>query len=109
MTDNIALPTSAVAIAFDYSAVEPTLAAILRKQTERIRSRLRKHTADIIETGRCVGEVDRSLVPLRQSLDPRIFLRQPLLHQRLVPFPGAMQRLLAGDAELRQKPRSRCQ
>src|SRR3984893_17675633 len=56
---------------------------------------------------RGVTEVDCGLLPLRQSSDPRIILLQPLLHQRLVPFQRAMQRLLAGDAELRQQPSDR--
>src|ERR1700730_17563682 len=56
---------------------------------------------------RGVTEGDCGLLPLRQSSDPRIILLQPLLHQRLVPFQRAMQRLLAGDAELRQQPSDR--
>src|SRR5258708_28959821 len=58
---------------------------------------------------RGVAEVDLSLFPLRQSFDPREFLLEPLLHQSFVPFQRTMQRLLAGDAELRQKPPDRNQ
>src|SRR5712671_2145870 len=58
---------------------------------------------------RGVAEVDLSLFPLRQSFDPREFSLKPLLHQSLVPFQRTMQRLLAGDAELRQKPPDRNQ
>src|SRR5215472_4593724 len=52
---------------------------------------------------RGIAEVDLSLFPLRQSFDPRKFLLEPLLHQRLVLFQRTMQRLLAGDAELSEK------
>ena len=52
---------------------------------------------------RGVAEVDLSLFPLRQSLDPRECLLEPLLHQRLVPFQRTMQRPLAGDAELSEQ------
>src|SRR5215467_3947040 len=52
---------------------------------------------------RGVAEVDLRLFPLRQSFDPREFLLEPLLHQRLVLFQRTMQRLLAGDAELSEK------
>src|SRR5712671_4104424 len=58
---------------------------------------------------RGVGEVDIGFFPMRQSLDPREFLLEPLLHQRLVPFQRTMQRLLASDAELGQKPSDRDQ
>src|SRR6266852_2897517 len=58
---------------------------------------------------RGVAEVDLSLFPLRQSFDPREFALEPLLHQRLVPLQCTMQRLLAGDAELGQKPPDRDQ
>src|SRR5258707_9908952 len=58
---------------------------------------------------RGVAEVDLSLFPLRQSFDPREFLLEPLLHQSFVPFQRTMQRLLAGDAELGQKPPDRHQ
>jgi hypothetical protein len=35
---------------------------------------------------RGVAEVDIGLFPLRHSLDLRVFLLEPLLHQRLVAF-----------------------
>ena len=53
---------------------------------------------------RCVAEIDFSFLPLRQDLDLRVLFLQPLLDKRLVALQGAMQRLLAGDAELGQKP-----
>src|SRR6266478_7484399 len=56
---------------------------------------------------RGVAEVNLSLFPLRQSFDPWEFLLEPLLHQSFVPFQRTMQRLLAGDAELSQKPPDR--
>src|SRR5258708_24468291 len=58
---------------------------------------------------RGVAEVNLSLFPLRQSFDPWEFLLEPLLHQSFVPFQRTMQRLLAGDAELSQKPPDRHQ
>src|SRR6516164_3912168 len=58
---------------------------------------------------RGVAEVDLSLFPLRQSLDPRECLLEPLLHQRLVPFQRTMQRPLAGDAELSEQSPDRDQ
>ena len=58
---------------------------------------------------RGVAEVNLGVFPLRQRSDPRIFPLQPLLHQRFVAFQRALQRLLAGDAELRQKPSHRDQ
>src|SRR6266849_7471227 len=58
---------------------------------------------------RGVAEVDRGLLPLRKRSDPRIVPLEPLLHQRLVAFQRAMQRPLASDAELRQKPSDRDQ
>lgn len=45
-----------------------------------------------------------SEVLLRQCLDLQVFSLQPLLDQRPVAFDRAMQRLLAGDAQLRQQP-----
>src|SRR6266404_1229160 len=45
--------------------------------------------------------------PLRLGLDPRIFLLEPLLYQSLVALLRTVQRLLAGDPELRQKPANR--
>ena len=41
---------------------------------------------------------------LRQGLDLRVLFLQPLLDQGLVALQGAMQRPLAGNAELSQKP-----
>src|SRR6266849_935224 len=58
---------------------------------------------------RGVAEVDIGFFPMRQSFDPREFLLEPLLHQRLVPFQRTMQRLLASDAQLGQKPSDRDQ
>src|SRR6202162_1543525 len=58
---------------------------------------------------RGVAEIDIGFFPLRQSPDPRVFPLEPLLHQRLVAFQSAVQRLLAGDAELRQQPPDRHQ
>src|SRR6266481_8812691 len=58
---------------------------------------------------RGVAEVNLSLFPLRQSFDPWEYLLEPLLHQSFVPFQRTMQRLLAGDAELSQKPPDRHQ
>ena len=43
-------------------------------------------------------------LPLRQGLDLRVLFLQPLLDQGFVALQGAMQRFLAGDAELGQKP-----
>src|ERR1700720_3402189 len=58
---------------------------------------------------RGVAEVNLSPFPPRQSFDPWEFLLEPLLHQSFVPFQRTMQRLLAGDAELGQKPTDRNQ
>src|SRR5712664_2998445 len=58
---------------------------------------------------RGVAEVNLSPFPPRHSFDPREFLLEPLLHQSFVPFQRTMQRLLAGDAELSQKPPDRHQ
>ena len=52
---------------------------------------------------RGVAEVDIGLFPLRHRPDLRVFLLEPLLHQRLIALQRAMQRLLASDAQLRQK------
>ncbi len=52
----------------------------------------------------CVTKIDFGFRLLRQGLDLRVFFLQPLLDQGLVALQGVMQRLLAGDAELGQKP-----
>src|SRR5262249_54161419 len=54
-----------------------------------------------------IAEENVSLFPLRKSPDFRVFLFEPLLHQRFVVFQRTMQRLLAGDTKLRQKPTNR--
>ena len=56
---------------------------------------------------RRVAEINVGFFSLREHSDLRVFLLEPLLHQRIVPFQRTMQRLLAGDAELRQKPSDR--
>src|ERR1035441_8874334 len=56
---------------------------------------------------RGVAEIYLGTLFLRHLPDFRIILLQPLLNQSLVPFLRTMQRLLAGDAELRQKPPNR--
>jgi hypothetical protein len=53
---------------------------------------------------RGVAEIDLGVFPARKSFDPRVFLLEPLLHQRLVAFQGMIQPLLTADPELRQKP-----
>ena len=53
---------------------------------------------------RCVAEIDFGFLPLRQGLDLRVLFLQPLLDQSLVALQGAMQRPLAGNAELSQEP-----
>src|SRR6516162_8571950 len=53
---------------------------------------------------RSVAEIDLGVFPPRKSFDPRVFLLEPLLHQRLVALQGMIQRLLTADPELRQKP-----
>src|SRR5260370_42081533 len=58
---------------------------------------------------RGVGEVDIGFFPMRQSLDLREFLLEPLMHQSFVPFQRTMQRLLEGDAELSEKAPDRNQ
>ena len=52
---------------------------------------------------RGVAKIDFGFLPLRQGLDLRVLFLQPLLDQGFVALQGAMQRLLAGDAELGQK------
>jgi hypothetical protein len=53
---------------------------------------------------RCVSEMDVGFFSTRKGFDLRVFLLEPLLHQRLVAFQRMMQRVLTADAELRQKP-----
>ncbi len=53
---------------------------------------------------RGVTEIDFGCLLLLQGFDLRVLFLQPLLDERLAAFQGAMQRLLAGDAELSQKP-----
>jgi len=53
---------------------------------------------------RCVAKIDFGFLLLRQGLDLRVLFLQPLLDQGFVALQGAMQRLLAGDPELGQKP-----
>lgn len=47
---------------FDYGTLDPAIATPLRQQAERIRRRLGRHTADIIETG-------RDLLAVKEKLD----------------------------------------
>src|ERR1700680_3879844 len=56
---------------------------------------------------RGIPEVNLGFFSLRKGLDPRIFLLQPLLHQRFVSLQGTVQWLLAGDAQVRQKSPNR--
>ena len=51
---------------------------------------------------RCVAKIDFGFLLLRQGLDLRVLFLQPLLDQGLVALQGAMQRPLAGNAELSQ-------
>jgi hypothetical protein len=51
-----------------------------------------------------IAEENVGFFPLRKSPDFGVFLFKPLLHQRFVVFQRTMQRLLAGDTKLRQKP-----
>jgi hypothetical protein len=53
---------------------------------------------------RRVPEIDVGFFLTRKSFDLRVFLLEPLLHQRLVAFQRMMQRLLIADPELGQKP-----
>ena len=53
---------------------------------------------------RCVTKLDFGFRLQRQGPDLRVLFLQPLLDQGLVALQGVMQRLLAGDAELGQKP-----
>src|SRR6202007_1088223 len=54
-----------------------------------------------------IAKEDLGFFALRQGLDPRVFLLEPLSYQGLVAFLRAVQGLLAGDAELRQQPTNR--
>src|SRR6266700_4615923 len=54
-----------------------------------------------------IAKEDLRFFPLRKGLDPWIFLVEPLLYQSLVALLRTIQRLLAGDAELRQQPANR--
>ena len=56
---------------------------------------------------RGITEEDVGFFPLCKSFDFRVFLFEPLLHQRFVVFQRTMQRPLAGDPKLRQKPTNR--
>lgn len=56
---------------------------------------------------RGIVEIDFGFLLLGQGLDLRVLFPQPVLDQRLVARQGTMQRLLAGGAELRQKPSNR--
>src|SRR5271156_3912867 len=58
---------------------------------------IRAHMSRIAEENLC-------FFPLRNGFDLRVFLLEPLPHQSLVAFLRSVQRLLAGDAELRQQP-----
>src|SRR4029077_14118513 len=53
---------------------------------------------------RGVAEVDVGLFPLRQSSDARVFLLEPLLHQRLILFQRMMQRPLAMPSCANSRP-----
>jgi hypothetical protein len=48
--------------------------------------------------------IDFGFLLPRQGLDPRVLFLQPLLDKRLVALLGATRRLLAGGAEMSQKP-----
>src|SRR5271154_193244 len=61
---------------------------------------IRAHMSRIAEENLC-------FFPLRNGFDLRVFLLEPLPHQSLVAFLRSVQRLLAGDAELRQQPPDR--
>ena len=50
-----------------------------------------------------IAEIDVGAFSLSHRLDFRVFLLEPLLHQSLVAFDRTLQRLLAGDAKLRQE------
>ena len=52
---------------------------------------------------RGIRKIDIGFLLLRQGFDLRIVILQPLPHERLVALDCSVQRLLAGDAELRQE------
>ena len=54
-----------------------------------------------------IAEENLRFFPLRKGFDLRVFLLEPLPHQSLVAFLRSVQRLLAGDAKLRQQPPDR--
>ena len=56
---------------------------------------------------RRVAKVNLRLFAVRQGFDLRIFFFQPLFHQRLVPLQRLVQRLLAGEPQLRQQAPNR--
>src|SRR5271170_3585176 len=56
---------------------------------------------------RRVSKINVRTLHLRHFLDLWIFILQPFLHERLIAFEGAMQRLLRGDTQLRQQPTHR--
>lgn len=57
---------SVAATKFDYGAVHPALVENLRRQTDRILARMRKHVSDIIEMG-------RDLLAVKNNLDRGLF------------------------------------
>src|ERR1700674_2012515 len=50
-----------------------------------------------------IPKEDVRFFPLRKGFDPRVFLLEPLLDQSLVALLRTVQRLLTGNAELRQQ------
>src|SRR5208283_4853997 len=54
-----------------------------------------------------IAEENLGFAALRKGFDLRVLLLEPLLHQSLVALLRAVQRLLTGDAELRQQPTNR--
>src|ERR1019366_10213687 len=54
-----------------------------------------------------IPKEDVRFFPLRKGFDLRVFLLEPLLYQSLVALLRTVQRLLAGNAELRQQPANR--
>lgn len=64
MTNMVAM----VPTGFHYDAIDPALADNLRQQGDRIRARLRKHVADILETG-------RDLLAVKDKLEHGLFTK----------------------------------
>lgn len=78
MTSTITTVTMTPPAAFDYNEFDSDTAMKLLQQAELIRARLRKHTEDIIETG-------RDLLAVKDKIDHGLFVRWIEIELKIAP------------------------